>query len=90
MKALSALVLGLTLVGVATPAYAASEADCTSMWEKADTGKDGTLTGTEGQAYLDAVKAHTATAYDKNTDGQLTKEEFSEACKADVFKDVKL
>jgi hypothetical protein len=47
----TAAVLGL---GIVIPAHAASEIDCMVMWEKADVYKNGTLTGKEATAYLDA------------------------------------
>ena len=49
----TAAVLGL---GIATPAYAASEIDCMVMWTKADVNESGTLEGNEATTYLDAIR----------------------------------
>ena len=50
----TAAVLGL---GIAIPAYAASEIDCMVMWDKADVNNNGTLEGKRGETvYLDAIR----------------------------------
>lgn len=88
MKAVIASLLSLSLFGAAVPAMAATDTECKSNWEKADANKDGTLEGAEVTAYLDAIKSNGKT-YDGNSDGKLTSVEFTEACKADTFKDMK-
>lgn len=87
MKALFALVaLGLSVLAV--PSFAADEVACKTMWETADANKDGSLDATEGSKHLDAIKTSGAT-FDTDSDGKLTTAEFTEACKADTFKDIK-
>ena len=88
MKAVIASLLSLALFGSAIPVMAATDTECKSNWEKADANKDGTLDGTEVSTYLDAIKSKGKT-YDANSDGKLTSVEFTEACKADTFKDMK-
>jgi hypothetical protein len=78
----TAAVLGL---GIAIPAYAASEIDCMVMWEKADVYKNGTLKGKEATAYLDAIRK-SGKKYEMKTAGQLSSDEFMAACKDDAFK----
>jgi hypothetical protein len=87
MKAISASLLSLALIGATVPAWAASETDCKANWEKADANKDGTLEGTEATAYLEAIKGKEKT-YSIKSEGKLTSVEFTDACKADAFKDV--
>lgn len=88
MKTLLVSLLGLALACAAVPANAASEADCKAMWDKADANKDATLDGGEVTAYLDAIKSSGKT-YDKDSNGKLVAAEFTEACTADTFKDIK-
>ena len=78
----TAAVLGL---GIATPAYAASEIDCMVMWNKADVNESGTLEGNEATTYLDAIRKSDK-KYDMKTLGQLSSSEFMAACKDDAFK----
>ena len=78
----TAAVLGL---GIATPAYAASEIDCMVMWNKADVNESGTLEGNEAATYLDAIRKSDK-KYDMKTLGQLSSSEFMAACKDDAFK----
>jgi hypothetical protein len=88
MKALIVALLGLGLSGAAVPAFAADEAACKTAWDTADANKDGSLDATEGTAHLEAIKT-SGKAYDADNDGKLTAAEFTEACKADTFKDIK-
>jgi len=88
MKKLMMALAGASMLALAAPAYAASEADCKAMWDKVDANKDGSAAGAEVTKYLDAIKA-SGKKYDANADGKLTQAEFMDACKADVFKDIK-
>jgi hypothetical protein len=88
MKALVVALLGLGLSGAALPSLAADEAACKTAWDTADANKDGSLDATEGTAHLEAIKT-SGQAYDADNDGKLTAAEFTEACKADTFKDIK-
>ena len=90
MKALFSALVGLGLSALAVPSFAADEAACKTTWETVDANKDGSVDATEGQGYLTAIAATPDTQkFDTDTDGKLTTAEFTEACKADAFKDVK-
>jgi hypothetical protein len=88
MKSLLIALLGLGLSAATAPSFAADEAACKTLWDTADVNKDGSLDATEGMAHLDAIKT-SGQAYDADNDGKLTAAEFTEACKADTFKDIK-
>ncbi len=66
----------------AMPAYAATDAECTAMWKKADVNNDGVLTDTESMRYAAAMRVREAKM---PVDGKLTQAAFVEACKADVY-----
>ena len=66
----------------ALPAYAATDAECTAMWTKADVNKDGVLSDTESMRYSAAMRVRDAKL---PADGKLTQAAFIEACKADVY-----
>jgi hypothetical protein len=66
----------------ALPAYAATDAECTAMWTKADVNKDGMLSDTESMRYAAAMRVREAKA---PADGKITQAAFVEACKADVY-----
>ncbi len=71
----------------ALPAYAATDAECTAMWTKADVNKDGVLSDTESMRYSAAMRVRDAKL---PADGKLTQTAFIEACKADVYMTPKL
>ena len=66
----------------ALPAWAATDAECQTMWTKADVNKDGVLTDAESMRYAAAMRVQ-----DKKlgADGKLDQTSFMEACKADVY-----
>lgn len=66
----------------ALPAYAASDADCQTMWIKADVNKDGVLTDAESMRYSAAMRVQERKM---GADGKLDQASFMEACKADVY-----
>jgi hypothetical protein len=68
---------------VALPAGAATEAECTDMWTKADGDKDGKLTGTEGMRYIAFMRVNNKMLVTENVVSQA---EFMEACKGDTYK----
>ena len=84
--ALSAIALAM----VVGPAYAADGASCQQMFDKADTNKDGTVGGAEVSAFAAAYKASDPSITTADTDVTITKEQFSQACMKDAFKDVQL
>ena len=79
-----------TLVAVAAlaatcfvlPAYAASQAECEAMWKKADVNNDGMLSDAEAMRYSAAMRVH---EYKMSADGKVTRANFIDACKADVY-----
>lgn len=73
-----------------TPAYAADEASCQQMFEKADVNKDGTVGGPEVANFAQPYKASGAAIAGSDTELTITKEQFAEACMKDAFKDVQL
>ena len=81
MKKLLA-VAALTATCFVLPAYAASEADCETMWKKADVNNDGTLSDTEAMRYAAAMRVH---EYKMSADGKVTHANFLDACKTDVY-----
>lgn len=77
----------LSVVALATtcavlPAYAATDAECTAMWTKADVNNDGVLTDAEALRYAAAMRVRGTQV---PADGKLTKAVFVEACKGDVY-----
>ena len=68
---------------VATPVLAATDAECRDMWTKADSDKDGKLTGMEGVRYIAFMRINDRMLA---TEGTVTQAEFMEACKADTYK----
>ena len=88
MKTLFAVFLGLSLSGLAVPSLAADEAECKTRWEAVNANKDGAFEPAEGsKAFDDAINTSGGSYAD--ADGKLTAAEFTAACKADVFKDIK-
>ena len=83
------LLLAAALVATCAslPAYAASDADCTAMWTKADVNNDGVLSDTESMRYSAAMRVREAKM---PADGKLTQAAFMESCKADVYMTPKL
>ena len=88
MKVLLSALVGLGISALAVPTFAADEVACQKSWETADVNKDGSLDAMEGSKHMDAIKTAGGT-FDTDSDGKLTTAEFTEACKADAFKDIK-
>ncbi len=78
---LAALCMGGSLVA---PAYAATEAECNVMWQKADRNNDGVLSDAEATRYLAALRVRDRQV---PADSRFTSASFLEACKADAFMD---
>ena len=70
-------------LGLASPAMAASEADCKAIWNKRDTNNSGHSFGKTAAFYMEALKisGRSTAAADR-----ITAAEFMAACMADVFK----
>jgi len=79
-KFLSAV--ALATASAALPAYAATDAECTAMWMKADVNNDGVLTDAEALRYSAAMRVR---GTQMPADGKLTKAVFIDACKGDVY-----
>jgi len=85
---LSTFVLALA---VGPAAYAADDATCQQLFEKADVNKDGTVGGPEEvTAFAAAYKASDPSVTTADAELTITKEQFSAACIKDAFKDVAL
>ncbi len=82
MKKVIALAVAAASI-VATPALAATDAECQDMWTKADSDKDGKLTGMEGVRYIAFMRINDRMLV---TEGTVTQAEFMQACKADTYK----
>jgi len=76
------LAAAVAAASLALPAYAATDAECQTMWTKADVNKDGVLTEAESMRYAAAMRVH-----DKKlgADGKLDQTSFMDACKSDVY-----
>ena len=64
------------------PAFAMTDAECTTMWKQADANNDGVLTGVEGDRYIAWMRLANKTM---GADGAINAAIFQENCKADVF-----
>ena len=84
---LSTFALALAIGPVA---YAADEATCQQLFDKADTDKNATIAGTEVTPFAAAYKTSDPTVTTADADLTITKEQFSAACMKDAFKDVTL
>lgn len=58
-----------------TPAMKLSDSQCTTLWDKIDTSKSGSVTQAQAQSYVTDFKA-----VDTNSDGKLSKAEFTTGC----------
>lgn len=65
----------------AAPAQKMSQAECQSMFSKADTGQSGSLTSAQAQPYVTSMSS-----VDTNADGKLSQAEFMQACNAGAIK----
>lgn len=86
MKKLCGAVALAIPLGFASPAMAASKADCTAMWNKADANNIGHISGKQAAIYMDAIQTsgRTTAAADR-----IAVEEFMTACMAGVFKNAR-
>jgi hypothetical protein len=82
---LSSFVIALA---VGPAAYAADEASCQQLFDKADANKDGTIGGPEVTPFAAAYKTSDPTVTQPDADVTITKDQFSAACVKDAFKDV--
>jgi hypothetical protein len=70
-------------MGLASPAFAAPDAECQDMWKKADTNSDGVLSDKESLRYVAYMRIGDRPLA---TEGRITQAEFMDACNADTYK----
>ena len=75
-------VAALAAMALATPAWAATDAECQDMWKKADANSDGVLSDNESLRYVAFMRIGNRTYA---TEGRITQAEFIDACKADIY-----
>jgi hypothetical protein len=73
----------VALACLASPAFAATEAECNDMFKKADTNNDGVLSDAEANRYLAMMRLGNV---NEPTDKRITSATFLEHCRKDVFK----
>ncbi len=76
------IVAALAATCLAMPVYAATDAECTDMWKRADVNSDGVLSDAEAQRYAAAMRVHEKTL---PADGRINQAAFIDACRSDVF-----
>jgi hypothetical protein len=76
------MMASLAMTCATMPAFAASEADCQTMWKKADANHDGVLSEQESVQYWAMMRVHEKTL---PPDGKLTQAAFMDACKGDLY-----
>ena len=86
MKRINAMV-ALAAMGLAAPAWAATDAECQDMWKKADANSDGVLSDREAIRYVALMRIGNRTVA---TEGRITQAEFMDACKADIYSRARL
>jgi EF hand len=59
-----------------------SDSQCTTLWDRIDTAKSGSITQAQAQSYVTDFKA-----VDTNNDGKLSKAEFTAGCGKGVVHD---
>lgn len=67
---------------LAVPAYAATDAECTDMWKRADVNADGVLSDAESMRYAAAMRVNEKAV---PADGRITQAAFIDACRSDAF-----
>ena len=82
MKKIFAAAAFATMIAAA-PSFAATDAECTEMWKKADANSDGNVSGGEAMRYMSFMRVAGMTVA---TEGTITQTEFMNACKADAYK----
>lgn len=82
MKKIFAAAAFATMIA-ASPSFAATDAECTEMWKKADVNSDGNVSGGEAVRYMSFMRVAGMTVA---TEGTITQTEFMNACKADTYK----
>src|SRR5688572_677607 len=81
-KLIIASAAAVLMLGTSASAFAASAADCQTMFEKADVNKDGSLQAEEAKIFLDAM---TKAQVQPKDAALVTQDEFRMACEKDAF-----
>lgn len=76
------IVAAVAAASFALPAYAATDAECTDMWKRADVNADGVLSDAEAQRYAAAMRVHDRAL---PADGRINQASFIDACRSDAF-----
>ena len=76
------IVAAVAAACLAMPAYAATDAECTDMWKRADVNADGVLSDAEAQRYAAAMRVNQKTV---PADGRINQATFMEGCRSDAF-----
>jgi hypothetical protein len=76
------IVAAVAAAYLALPAYAATDAECTDMWKRADVNTDGVLSDAESQRYAAALRVNEKVV---PGDGRINQAAFMDACRSDVF-----
>lgn len=87
MKKTMMAIAAIAAAGLCAPAWAANDADCQTMWKKADANSDGVLSDNESIRYAALMRIGNRMIA---TEGRITQAEFMDACKADTYADRKL
>ena len=74
-------VLGVAFLSSAAPSFAATDAECTDAFMRADMNKDGMLSEAEAGRYYASMRVRNSPV----TDGKLSKDAFMTHCKAGDF-----
>jgi hypothetical protein len=81
-RTISLIAVAAIGMAMAAPTWAASDAECQDMWKKADANADGVLSDRESVRYVALMRVGDRKIA---TEGRITKAEFMDACKADVY-----
>jgi hypothetical protein len=81
-----AVLIAVAAVGVASPSRAASDAECRELWTRADINADGVLSKDEAVRYAALMRIGERRVA---TEGTITRSEFFDACRADVYAPVR-
>jgi len=84
-KLIIASAAAVLMLGTSASAFAASAADCQTMFQKADVNKDGSLQAEEAKIFIDAM---TKAQVQPKDAALVTQDEFSMACQKDAFANI--
>jgi hypothetical protein len=76
------VVAALAATCASLPAFAATDAECSAMWTKADVDKDGTLSPAESMRYTAAMRVNEK---QMTSDSKLDQASFMKYCKDDAY-----